>query len=235
MQFLALLLFIVTVALPPGLLGLSRPTFAAEAIGARPDIVVLYLDDVDPHDGRLWNDPVRTPTLAKLFAQGGVAFSQAIAETPLCSPGRASTLTGQHTLNHGVNGNLTAPFGSLRQHRQRTGRSWLPHHLRGQVPQRPPLRHPRTSGSAACGPVGRIRRHLRGQRAVPRLRPVDARGHRPLRPRGGQPLDPGQHPPPAGPPAAIARRPARAGVRQCLRSACAQSASQAVPWRPTLC
>jgi N-acetylglucosamine-6-sulfatase len=93
-----------------GVLGLPRPAVAMEPLISQPDIVVLYLDDVAPHDGRLWNDPLRTPTLAGLFAQGGVEFSQAVAETPLCSPGRASTLTGQHTLNHGVTGNLTAPF-----------------------------------------------------------------------------------------------------------------------------
>jgi arylsulfatase A-like enzyme len=85
-------------------------TPSVPAAGSPPDIVVLYLDDVDPHDGRLWNDERRTPTLARLFAEQGVAFSQAISETPLCSPGRANTLTGQHTVHTGVARNVTVPF-----------------------------------------------------------------------------------------------------------------------------
>lgn len=109
-QLVALLLFVVGVVLASPALGLSRPVVAATPMLERPDIVVLYLDDVDPHDGRLWNDPVRTPTLARLFADNGIELTNAIAETPLCSPGRASLLTGQHTLNHGVNGNVAAPF-----------------------------------------------------------------------------------------------------------------------------
>ena len=70
---------------------------AQDGPAERPDIVVVYLDDVDPHDARLWRNERRTPTLARMFARSGVQFSSAISETPLCSPGRASTLTGQHT------------------------------------------------------------------------------------------------------------------------------------------
>jgi N-acetylglucosamine-6-sulfatase len=80
------------------------------ASAGQPDIVVLYLDDVDPHDGRLWNDADRTPTLAELFAEQGVAISLAVSETPLCGPSRATLLTGLHTSNHGVRGNNLRGF-----------------------------------------------------------------------------------------------------------------------------
>ena len=83
---------------------------AQEEPADRPDIIVFYLDDVDPHDARLWRKSKRTPTLARLFADSGVRFTNAVAETPLCSPGRAALLTGQHTVNHGVTDNVTAPF-----------------------------------------------------------------------------------------------------------------------------
>lgn len=111
-QLAALLMLIFSVVLASPMLGLARPAAAAaiEPVIDRPDIVILYLDDVDPHDGRLWNDPRRTPTLARLFAQGGIEMTHAVAETPLCSPGRASLLTGRHTLNHGVDGNIAGPF-----------------------------------------------------------------------------------------------------------------------------
>jgi len=99
----------VTLALAVLLL-LTMSASAQEEPAARPDIVVIYLDDVDPHDARLWRNQKRTPTLASLFARSGVHFTSAISETPLCSPGRASTLTGQHTANHGVDDNVAAPF-----------------------------------------------------------------------------------------------------------------------------
>ena len=47
----------------------------AQAEDPRPDIVVIYLDDVSPHDGRLWSEPERTPTLADLFVQTASTFS----------------------------------------------------------------------------------------------------------------------------------------------------------------
>ncbi len=84
---------------------------SAQAEPARqPDIVVIYLDDVDPHDARLWKNPKRTPTLSSMFAKAGVQLTSAFSETPLCSPGRAATLTGRHTANHEVAGNVAAAF-----------------------------------------------------------------------------------------------------------------------------
>jgi N-acetylglucosamine-6-sulfatase len=92
------------------LLVLTMSVTAQDEPATRPDIVVIYLDDVDPHDARLWRNEKRTPTLSRMFAQAGVQFSSAISETPLCSPGRAATLTGQHTANHGVDDNVAATF-----------------------------------------------------------------------------------------------------------------------------
>ena len=70
-----------------------------------PNIVMFYLDDVSPHDGRLWNDPARTPAIYNTFVAHGIRFSHAYGEDPLCCPGRASLLTGLHTHNNGVNEN----------------------------------------------------------------------------------------------------------------------------------
>lgn len=69
---------------------------------AKPNIVVIYLDDTNPHDGRLWSDPEITPTLYDMFVAHGVQFENAVVETPLCCPGRAGLLTGLHTYNHRV-------------------------------------------------------------------------------------------------------------------------------------
>ena len=87
---------------------LLMTVFAGSATGREapaatpPNIVVFYLDDTNPHDGRLWNDPARTPTIYDRFIAHGVQFTNAIGETPLCCPGRAGFLTGLHTINHGV-------------------------------------------------------------------------------------------------------------------------------------
>lgn len=93
------------------LLALSiAATGCADEGSSAPDIVVIYLDDVSPHDGRLWSSAERTPTLAMLFAEQGVELTAAVSETPLCAPGRAGTLTGRHSRHHGVRDNVTAPF-----------------------------------------------------------------------------------------------------------------------------
>ena len=100
--FVALL---ASTALAPAIHAADPPT----SIGPsdRPNIVVIYLDDVNPHDGRLWGDgpvgnPALTPTLHRYFVEEGIRFENAIGETPLCCPGRAGFLSGLHTHNHGV-------------------------------------------------------------------------------------------------------------------------------------
>jgi N-acetylglucosamine-6-sulfatase len=65
----------------------------------RPNIVVIMLDDVGALDGRLLRV---LPSIREVFLERGVAFSDFHVETPLCCPGRAGFLTGQHTPNHGV-------------------------------------------------------------------------------------------------------------------------------------
>ena len=81
-------------------------TSAPEAsAAAKPNIVVVYVDDTAAHDGRLWSNPVLTPTLHNLFVAHGIEFTNAIAETPLCCPARGTFLTGLHTHNTGVKTN----------------------------------------------------------------------------------------------------------------------------------
>jgi N-acetylglucosamine-6-sulfatase len=72
---------------------------------ARPNIVMFYIDDVAPHDGRLWSDAALTPTIKSTFVDHGTSFSNAIGENPLCCPARGNLLTGLHTHNNGVSGN----------------------------------------------------------------------------------------------------------------------------------
>lgn len=90
------------------MLKLSRPllaTFATAlallpAVGqvappAQPNIVLVLVDDLGWRDlGRYGSELHRTPHLDAL-ADRGMTFSNAYAASPLCSPTRAATLTGQ--------------------------------------------------------------------------------------------------------------------------------------------
>jgi arylsulfatase A-like enzyme len=91
-------------------LATSRAVAAADA----PDIIVLMVDDL----GYLPDDRVleRLPNIKKLWLDGGLRFTRFFDETPLCCPARATFLSGQHTLHHGVtlnDGDLFDPTTTL--------------------------------------------------------------------------------------------------------------------------
>lgn len=86
--------------------GATQPVAAAN--DPRPNIVVMYLDDVNPIHRQLWCTS-RTPNLAK-FCQKGVEFKNAYGTTPICGPARASLLTGQYGHNNGVTDNSGEAF-----------------------------------------------------------------------------------------------------------------------------
>src|SRR5262245_60357377 len=71
----------------------------APAPATRPNIVVVLMDDLR------WDEVeypfVRFPALQRL-AREGVRFRNAFVATPLCSPSRASLLTGQYAHKHGI-------------------------------------------------------------------------------------------------------------------------------------
>jgi N-acetylglucosamine-6-sulfatase len=70
----------------------------------RPNIVMVMIDDADPHDGRLWSAEVM-PHLNQLIVSRGIEFTDFQGEVPLCGPSRAALLTGQHAHNSGANSN----------------------------------------------------------------------------------------------------------------------------------
>src|SRR4051794_9544507 len=79
--------------------GLPYLTTAAPRGDGRPDMVVFMVDDLGAIDERILE---RLPNIKDLFLKGGLRFDSSHSETPLCCPGRASFLTGQHTRTHGV-------------------------------------------------------------------------------------------------------------------------------------
>jgi N-acetylglucosamine-6-sulfatase len=95
-----------------GMLGRSSP---APAVGeeTRPNILFILSDD---HRwdalSRLGHPVVKTPGLDRL-AREGVLFENAFCTTSLCSPSRASFLTGMYAHSHGVKNNMT-PWNNAR-------------------------------------------------------------------------------------------------------------------------
>ncbi len=65
----------------------------------RPDIIVVMVDDLGMVGDRVLE---RLPNIRSLWLERGLRFEAAYSETPLCCPGRAAFLTGQHTRRHGV-------------------------------------------------------------------------------------------------------------------------------------
>src|SRR5437762_12513358 len=71
----------------------------------RPNIVFVLLDDLRWDELGCAGHPfVRTPNIDRL-AREGALFKNAYATTPLCSPSRASILTGRYAHAHGVRDN----------------------------------------------------------------------------------------------------------------------------------
>ena len=88
---------------------LSRPVHVPAAVPAEkpPNIVFILSDDHRWDFLSCMGHPfVETPGLDRL-AEQGILFSNAFVTTSLCSPSRASFLTGQYARTHGVQNNLT--------------------------------------------------------------------------------------------------------------------------------
>ncbi len=84
------------------LLGTGSLLPHARAESGPPHIVVVVVDDLRWDEIACAGHPfVRTPHIDRL-AREGARFRNAFCTTPLCSPSRASLLTGLHTHHHGI-------------------------------------------------------------------------------------------------------------------------------------
>jgi len=73
----------------------------------RPNVLVVLLDDLRADaPGYAGKGYVKTPQIDRIAAEG-VNFRNAFATTSLCSPSRASLLTGVYAHRHGVTNNFT--------------------------------------------------------------------------------------------------------------------------------
>ena len=68
----------------------------------KPNLVFIFADQWRAEStGYAGNKDVKTPNLDRLASQS-INFSNAVSGCPVCSPYRASLLTGQYWLTHGI-------------------------------------------------------------------------------------------------------------------------------------
>ncbi len=95
------------------LLSLIAVFMAASAFAAKPNIVILYADDLGFGDLRCFNpeSKIPTPNLDKLAAEG-TRFTDAHSSSGICTPSRYAMLTGRHHWRefHGIDGGFDKPF-----------------------------------------------------------------------------------------------------------------------------
>lgn len=85
---------------------------AAGAAAARPNVIFLLTDDLRWDQMGCAGHPVlRTPAMDRL-AREGARFKNAFVTTSLCSPSRATFLTGRYAHAHGVTNNSTELRGA---------------------------------------------------------------------------------------------------------------------------
>ena len=78
---------------------------AAPAQTRRPNLLIIYADDLGWHDvGFNGRKDWETPNLDRLAAQGTV-FDRWYTGSPLCAPSRACLLTGKYGIHNGVRAN----------------------------------------------------------------------------------------------------------------------------------
>lgn len=74
--------------------------------GPRPDVLVVVVDDLRWDEfGAAGHPYLETPNIDRLAAEGAL-FTNSFHAVPLCSPNRASILTGQYPSRHGIIDNV---------------------------------------------------------------------------------------------------------------------------------
>ena len=111
----------------------------------RPNILFILLDDLRWNAlGYAGHPYVKTPNIDRI-AREGVNFRNAFCTTSLCSPSRASLLSGLYAHKHGVTNNFTEYPEQFHPLSQRASRRRVHDGLRRQVP------HGRGQRRAAAG------------------------------------------------------------------------------------
>ena len=148
----------------PAILTLLAFSLCASAQGAeRPNIVVVFIDDMGWGDFSCFgNQDARTPHIDRLAAEG-VRFEQFYVNSPICSPSRTAISTGQYPQRW----RITSYLSNRRHNRERGMAQWLD-------PAAPMLARALHQAGYATGHFGKW--HMGGQRDVDDAPPITAYG-----------------------------------------------------------
>ena len=98
-----ILLFSLLLAFPSDVTSLRASGAASDS---RPNIVFILTDDLRWDElGCAGHPYIKTPNIDRI-AREGAMFRNAFMTTPLCSPSRASFLTGQYAHTNGITDNV---------------------------------------------------------------------------------------------------------------------------------
>lgn len=90
-----------------------------QKVNTKPNILFILVDDLGYHDlGVTGSNFYETPNVDKL-AQESMMFSQGYAASRVCSPSRASIMTGKFTARHGITDWIGAKIGQDWRNRNR--------------------------------------------------------------------------------------------------------------------
>jgi arylsulfatase A-like enzyme len=91
----------------------------------KPNVVMIVLDDLNDFIGAMKGHPqTQTPNIDKLASQS-VLFDNAHSNVPVCSPSRASFMTGIHPISSGIWG-----FGNALEQETFINSKSIPEYLR---------------------------------------------------------------------------------------------------------
>jgi N-acetylglucosamine-6-sulfatase len=83
-------------------------------VADRPNILVILIDDLRFDEFGAGGHPyMKTPHIDRIASEGAL-FDRAFHTTPICSPNRASILTGQYASRHGIIDNVARDLSSFR-------------------------------------------------------------------------------------------------------------------------
>ena len=90
----------------------------------RPNLVFIFPDQLRAQAlGFMGKEPVRTPNLDK-FSRESVVFTNAVSNSPVCSPYRAMLFSGKYPISNGVITNTTSKAGEYGIQLKENERCW---------------------------------------------------------------------------------------------------------------
>jgi uncharacterized sulfatase len=136
---------------------------SVQSARARPNIVMVLIDDMGWGDFSCFGNPdAKTPQVDRL-AEEGIRFSQFYVNSPICSPSRCALTTGQYPQRW----KITSYLNNRADNQRRGVENWLD-------PKAPTLARILQQSGYATGHFGKW--HLGGQRDVEDAPPIAAYG-----------------------------------------------------------